>query len=169
MVCMSISPATQGTIVTAIFFLKTNFPGLTIGRLWRVITKQCASDLCDVFAGLLIDASTSRGNFYWIWLEVSLYHVYHRKLSLVTFQNHDVQRITDGNLLSRTSAEGWIFFVRSLDCPHLCFYKFRLACTKIIVEFFLQISQAYHDCFWIYEFLHGCLRVSVFNFWFLDS
>lgn len=32
-------------------------------------------------------------------------------------------------------------FVRSLDCPHLCFYKFRLACTKIIVEFFCRSAR----------------------------
>ena len=88
----------SNTRVTANFFLK-QFYGPHIGRLWRVVTKQCASDLCDVFAGLLIDASTSRGNFYWIWLELSLYHVYYRKLSLVTFLY--VQRITDGNLLCR--------------------------------------------------------------------
>ena len=61
-------------------------------------------------------------------------------------------------------AEGWKDFVRSLDCPHLCFYKFRLACTKIIVNFdqpgllFLDLIR--------FEFLHCCLRISVFN---LDS
>ena len=38
-------------------------------------------------------------------------------------------------------AECWKYFVRSLDCPHLCFYKFRLACTKIIVEFFCRSAR----------------------------
>ena len=31
--------------------------------------------------------------------------------------------------------------VRSLDCPHLCFNKFRLAYTKIIVEFFCRSAR----------------------------
>ena len=57
-------------------------------------------------------------------------------------------------------------FVRSLDCPHLCFYKFRLACTKIIVEFFgrsarpIMIVSGYMNFFTV---------AYVFRFSILDS
>ena len=73
---------------------RRNFPG----RLCEESDKHLngASNICDIFDGLLLDASTSRGNFCGIRLEVSLYYVCYRKFSLVTLLY--VQRITCGNL-----------------------------------------------------------------------
>ena len=83
--------------------------------MWRV--NQCASShLCDSFDGLLLNASTARGNFCGIRLEVSLYYVCHRIFSLVTLLY--VQRITCGNLWIRMLKT---FFVKASDRPNLLF------------------------------------------------
>ena len=65
-----------------------------------------APNLCDIFGGWLLDTSTSRDKFCWIWLEVSLCHVYYRKL----FWLHC--RMFNGLLTVICYAEGWNCFCK---------------------------------------------------------
>lgn len=126
-------------------FFKTGI--FRAGSVWRV--NQCASShLCDSFDGLLLNASTARGNFCGIRLEVSLYYVCHRIFSLVMLLY--VQRITCGNLWIRMLKT---FFVKASDRPNLLF---------LWVQIRIGWCWCKDQCGWIWRILRNDLvRISL--------
>lgn len=129
--------------ITVFIFLKPEFSG---PEVWRV--NQCASHLCDSFDGLLLNASTARGNFCGIRLEVSLYYVCDRIFSLVTLLY--VQRITCGNLWIRMLKT---FFVKASDRPNLLF---------LWVQIRIGWCWCKDQCGWIWRILRNDLvRISL--------
>ena len=121
--------------------------------MWRV--NQSASHLCDSFDGLLLNASTARGNFCVIRMEVSLYYVCDRIFSLVTLLY--VQRITCGNLWIRMLKT---FFVKASDRPNLWFCEFRFELDGVGARINVDEFGGFCRMIWLG---FRCLQISDFR------